>query len=133
MPSLSNRSLSNLDTCDKRIRVVVLAVVNTFDCTVLEGHRDKQRQDDLFHAGKSKLMYPNGKHNLSPSLAVDLIPYPIDWNDRERMTLFAGYFLGIANSIYQQTNWRWGGDWNRNWKVKDNIFDDLVHFEIYGE
>jgi hypothetical protein len=25
---------------------------------------------------------------------------------------------------------RWGGDWNGDWKVKDNHFDDLPHFEL---
>lgn len=25
---------------------------------------------------------------------------------------------------------RWGGDWNNNTELKDNSFDDLVHFEL---
>jgi hypothetical protein len=25
---------------------------------------------------------------------------------------------------------RWGGDWSMDFEVKDNRFDDLVHFEI---
>ena len=25
---------------------------------------------------------------------------------------------------------RWGGDWDRDTEVRDNKFDDLVHFEI---
>ena len=28
---------------------------------------------------------------------------------------------------------RWGGDWDRDTEVRDNSFDDLVHFEIVGE
>ena len=28
---------------------------------------------------------------------------------------------------------RWGGDWDMDTQVKDNKFDDLVHFEIRGD
>jgi hypothetical protein len=28
---------------------------------------------------------------------------------------------------------RWGGDWDMDTEVKDNKFDDLVHFELVGE
>jgi peptidoglycan LD-endopeptidase CwlK len=28
---------------------------------------------------------------------------------------------------------RWGGDWSMDFEVRDNQFDDLVHFEIVGE
>jgi hypothetical protein len=27
-------------------------------------------------------------------------------------------------------NLRWGGDWNMNFEVDDNQFDDFPHFEI---
>ena len=30
-------------------------------------------------------------------------------------------------------NLRWGGDWNQNWEVNDNKFDDFPHFEIKEE
>ena len=28
---------------------------------------------------------------------------------------------------------RWGGDWDSDTQVKDNKFDDLVHFELIKE
>ena len=105
-----------------------LRVVKKFDCTIIEGHRNKDRQNKLFKEGKSKLKYPKGKHNAIPSKAVDVAPYPIDWNDRERFTYFAGYVLGIAYEMGLKI--RWGGDWDMDTQVKDNNFDDLPHFEI---
>jgi hypothetical protein len=27
-------------------------------------------------------------------------------------------------------NLRWGGDWDQDWEVKDNKFDDFPHFEL---
>ena len=128
MPKFSKKSLSKLETCDKRLQDLFLRVVKKFDCTILEGHRSKDRQNKLFNEGKSKLKYPKGKHNSLPSKAVDVAPYPIDWNDRERFTYFAGYVLGIAYQMGLKI--RWGGDWDMDTQVKDNNFDDLPHFEI---
>ena len=128
MPRFSKKSLSKLETCDKRLQDLFLRVVKKFDCTIIEGHRSKDRQNKLFKEGKSKLKYPKGKHNAIPSRAVDVAPYPIDWNDRERFTYFAGYVLGIAYQMGLKI--RWGGDWDMDTQVKDNNFDDLPHFEI---
>ena len=128
MPKFSKKSLSKLETCDKRLQDLFLRVVKKFDCNILEGHRIKDRQNKLFDEGKSKLKYPKGKHNSLPSKAVDVAPYPIDWNDRERFTYFAGYVVGIAYQMGLKI--RWGGDWDMDTQVKDNNFDDLPHFEI---
>ena len=98
------------------------------DCSILEGHRSKDRQNSLYEEGKTKVKYPRGRHNARPSRAVDVVPYPIDWEDRERFHLFAGFVLGIANQM--GINVRWGGDWNRNFEVDDNMFDDFPHFEL---
>tara|TARA_Y100000310_G_C20381825_1_gene668510 strand:+ start:309 stop:659 length:351 start_codon:yes stop_codon:yes gene_type:complete len=106
-------------------------VIKYVDCSVLEGHRNEERQNKLCDEGKSKVRYPKGRHNSDPSSAVDVTPYPVDWSDRERQTLFAGFVLGIAKSM--DIELRWGGDWDRDFKVVDNRFDDFPHFEIYGD
>ena len=126
MPRFSRRSLSKLNTCDVRIISVMQEVVKHFDCTILEGSRTEERQKDLIAEGKSKTM--KSKHLRSPSLAIDCVPYPIDWEDRERITYFAGYVMGIAKA--KGIDLRWGGDWDQDTEVKDNGFDDLVHFEL---
>ena len=128
MPKFGKTSLKRLVTCDKRLQEVFNEVIKTVDCSVLEGHRGKDRQNALYTEGKTKVTYPKGRHNSSPSLAVDVCPYPIDWFDRERFHLFAGFVLGIAKSM--NIDLRWGGDWNRNWEVDDNKFDDFPHFEV---
>jgi len=131
MPKFSKKSLSKLGTCDERLQKIFKEVVEGFDCTVIEGHRGEEKQNEAFKKGNSKLKYPDGKHNSVPSIAIDVIPYPIDWEDRERMSYFAGYVVGIAKRM--GITLRWGGDWNMDTKVKDNKFDDLVHFEIRGD
>ena len=128
MPKFSKRSSSRLETCDKRLQDIFKEVVKEFDCTVIEGHRGKEKQNKAFDEGKSKLRYPNGNHNKIPSTAVDVAPYPIDWSDRDRFHYFAGYVIGIAKMMGHKL--RWGGDWDMDTKTKDNRFDDLPHFEI---
>ena len=128
MPRFSTKSRSKLHTCDNRLVDLFNEVVKGFDCTIIEGHRGKKAQNEAFNKGNSKVRFPNGKHNQSPSVAVDVAPYPIDWSDRDRFHYFSGYVLGIASQMGLKI--RWGGDWDMDTKTKDNKFDDLVHFEI---
>jgi len=128
MPRFSRKSKSKLESCHKDLQRLFEEVVKHFYCTVIDVHIGKERQNNAYDEGKSKLRFPNGKHNQSPSIAVDIIPYPVDWSDRDRHHLFAGFVLGMATQMDLEV--RWGGDWDRDTKTKDNKFDDLVHFEL---
>jgi hypothetical protein len=133
MPQFGQKSKKNLSSCHPKLKKVFNEVIKTVDCSVLEGHRSKDRQNALYKEGKTKVTYPKGRHNSFPSLAVDVAPYPIDWGDRERFTLFAGFVIGIAKSMGIKL--RWGGNWdmweeNGRWEVDDNKFDDFPHFEL---
>lgn len=124
----SPTSVQRLAQCDEQLQHVFNAVLQVCDCTVITGRRPEADQNEMFRTGKSQLKYPQGKHNSFPSKAVDAAPYPIDWKDRERATLFAGLVLGVA--LTMGIKLRWGGDWDGDWQVKDNGFDDLWHFEL---
>ena len=128
MASFSVRSRDNLATCDEKLQEIFGQVVQHFDCTVLEGHRGEARENQMITEGKSQLDWPNSNHNTSPSSAVDVAPYPIDWSNRDRFTSFAGYVMGTAQSLGYPL--RWGGDWDADTETNDNRFNDLVHFEI---
>lgn len=125
----SEVSKERLDTCDPRLRVLFAKVLaDGFDHSILEGHRNKVRQNSLFAEGKTQVQFPDSLHNTFPSKAVDAQCYPIDWGDRERQTYFAGQVMATAQLLGIPL--RWGGDWDRDTEVKDNSFDDLCHFEI---
>ena len=128
MPKFGVNSRDKLSSCDERLQKVFNEVIKHIDCADLQGHRSGERQDKLFELGRTKVKYPNGRHNAFPSNAVDVTPYPIDWEDRERQTLFAGFVLGTAKAM--GITLRWGGDWDRDYQVQDNKFDDFPHFEI---
>ena len=128
MPKFGRKSKENLNTCDSRLQKIFNEVIKHVDCSVLEGHRSKDRQNKLYEEGKTKVKYPDGRHNRQPSSAVDVTPYPVDWKDRERQTLFAGFVIGVASQM--GINLRWGGDWDQDFQVVDNRFDDFPHFEL---
>ena len=66
---------------------------------------------------------------LNPfSRAIDITPFPLDWNDTKRFYHFAGLVQGIALGL--QIKIRWGGDWDCDNDFKDNLFNDLPHFEL---
>ena len=131
MAKFGKSSRERLATCEDELQKVFNEVIKYVDCSVLEGHRGQERQNKLLLESKTKVQYPLGRHNAVPSRAVDVVPYPVDWNDRERFHLFAGFVLGIAQSM--GITLRWGGDWNMNFEVDDNNFDDLPHFELKGK
>ncbi len=131
MPSFSKASMSRLAECDTRLVSIFTEVIKHFDCAIITGHRTRADQDEKFRSGLSKVQFPNSRHNMLPSMAVDAAPYPIDWNDRERFTLFAGYVQGVAQMMGIKI--KWGGDWDGDTQVKDNNFDDLPHFQIVGD
>lgn len=128
MPKYSQKSLENLGTCHIQLQELFNYVIQYWDCTILEGHRGEEAQNKAFAEKKSMLPWPKGKHNAIPSLAVDATPYPVNFNDREKLMRFAGFVDGIAIGLGIKI--RWGGDWNGDHNNKDNQFDDLVHFEL---
>lgn len=126
--SYSAASAKRLAECDPRLQSIFRSVLKVMDHTIITGHRPKAEQDRMVALGRSKATWPASKHNREPSMAVDAAPYPVDWSDRERMTLFAGLVIGVGAE--QGVRIRWGGDWDQDGQVRDNTFDDLCHFEI---
>ncbi len=130
MPRFSYNSNEHLATACPQLQEIFRAVIEHYDCTIIQGHRTEIEQNEYFRTGRSKVEFPNSKHNHMPSTAVDVAPYPIDWNDKDRFYHFAGYVEGVAKMKGYRT--RWGGDWDRDHDFRDQTFMDLVHFEYLG-
>lgn len=124
----SQHSEEQLATCHEDLQKVLRKVIERVDFTVLEGYRSPARQDKLFADGVTKARAGKSLHNRSPSRAVDLAPYPINWHRTDRFTYLAGYVVATAASMGIAL--RWGGDWDVDGELTDNVFDDLVHFEL---
>jgi len=134
MAVFSEQSLARLRTCHPELQVLFHEVIKNWDCTILEGYRDKESQDKAFADGKTKLKWPMGKHNVSPSHAIDVSPSPVNFSKERNFYFFGGYVLGIAQKLKEagimKHAIRYGADWNGNHDVTDQSFVDAVHFEI---
>ncbi len=123
--------MKQLNTCHPDLIRVFLRVCSGWDCTVIEGKRTP-RQQRIYEAHgasqtlESKHVYPLG----SPSLAVDVAPYPIRWQDLVRFYAFAGFVVGTAREM--GVTLRWGGDWDSDRDFHDQDLVDLVHYELVG-
>lgn len=131
----SKKSQRELNTCAPELVFLFTFVLRCYDHTILEGTRSDSKQQDLFKAGRSKKKTGKSKHNIIPSQAVDVSPYPIpkDWGVSDPKELakfyhFAGYVKACA--LMLGINIRWGGDWDSDNKFTDQSFDDLAHYEL---
>ena len=115
---LGTRSLQNLSGVHPDlVAVVKLAITITEqDFTVIEGIRNINRQRELVKAGKSTTM--NSRHITGH--AVDMVPWPVDWNDLERFEVVAEAMKAAAEEL--DIPIVWGGDWKS--------FYDAPHFEL---
>jgi len=101
------------------------------DFTIVCGFRSEADQNRAFAEDKSKVQWPDSKHNVCPSKAMDLAPYvngKISWN-WYHCSVLAGIVLATAKHLGVEL--RWGGDWNRSGDpITGQKFNDLVHFEL---
>ena len=115
---LGKRSLQSLSGVHPdMVAVVKLAITITEqDFTVIEGIRNINRQRELYKAGKSTTM--NSRHITGH--AVDMVPWPVDWNDLERFEVMSEAMKTAAEEL--DISLVWGGDWKS--------FYDAPHFEL---
>lgn len=143
MNKWSKTSKDRLVTCHPELILLFNTVLPYFDCTVLEGHRSVERQKELYAQGRTTpgaiVTHVDGinkksKHNEKPSMAIDIVPYPVNWKDTNRMYHFAGFVkataLMLQRSGLMKHEVRWGGDWDNDTEVDDQSFMDLPHFEL---
>lgn len=129
--ALSQRSEKNLSECRPELGRVFRRVYEIIGCEIFVGKRDKATQNQLFKEKKSKVQWPNSKHNTEPlSSAVDAMPLPVSFDAKKRddLLVFAGIVLAVAHA--ERVKIRWGGDWNQNLTRQDETFSDLYHFEL---
>lgn len=115
---LGKRSTDNLKGVHPDlVRVVKRALeLSEVDFTVIEGLRTKERQAELLKQGFTKTM--NSRHIIGQ--AVDIVPLPVDWNNKARFGLVAAAMKAAAAELGVKITW--GGDWKS--------FVDLPHYQI---
>ena len=158
MTDFSSKSLLKLSDAAGPIKLVSLEVVKIFDHGVIEAHRDADLQNKYYREGVSKVQYPNSKHNKYPSHAIDVWVYsPIHkmyftgspenikelsgrtglsydrCNNyiRTQYAILASLYIGIAHA--NGFKFTWGGDWDGDFDLLDQKFNDLYHIQYDGD
>lgn len=156
--TLGQRSLSRLDGVHPDlVRVVLKAAALATpeeDFTVLEGLRSREQMMINYGKGRTAaqlaakgipasyakpgeakvtwLANPfNSKHAKQADgfgHAVDLAPFPIDWNNLARFDRLAKLVLRAAK--IEGVGVRWGGDWDADGKPRERGETDSPHFEL---
>ncbi len=117
---LSELSVQRLGTCHPDLQRLVFAVAKLDNIAVLCGHRGEAEQVAAYHDGRSRLTWPQSKHNSLPSRAVDLARVPIDWRDTHGFCTLADVVKAQAAELGIKIVW--GGDWKG--------LKDLDHFQL---
>lgn len=136
MYKFSKRSLDNLATAEEKLQLLFKEVIKEFDCTIIYGHRTPEEQFELFKQGREKKddwwvkvgktvtnldgFAKKSKHNYYPSKAVDVVPYPLDWNDIESFKKLAVVVKKKAKEL--NIDVEWGGNWVS--------FKDYPHWQV---
>lgn len=133
MPMFSKTSKERLATCHPDLIEVLEEAIKHRDFVVVCGYRSNEDQQKAFDEGKSKAKPGQSKHNLTPSMAVDIAPYnaslkTIDWTDAAAFARLAGVIEGIA--ISKGIKVRLGLDWDNDGATKDERLFDAPHIEL---
>ena len=140
MFTFSERSLNNLKGVHPKLVAVVHRALelSPIDFTVLEGVRSQARQDELWAQGRTTpgpvvtWVQTSGTHGIQKDgygHAVDLAPYPIDWNDHARFDGLANIMFAAAKEL--GVTLRWGGDWDMDQIIHERGESDSPHYELF--
>lgn len=109
------------------------------DFMVLEGVRTKARQLELYAQGRTKpgniVTWTKVSNHFKQAdgygHAVDLVPWPVDWNDLQKFDAIATAMFSAAREL--KVAIRWGADWDRDGKRRERRESDSPHFELHVE
>lgn len=121
--SFSDKSLAKLYECHPRLVELMLFAIRTSkdDITVICGFRSNEEQQEAYENGNSRAKAGESKHNIFPSKAIDIAPYPIDWDNIEAFKKLGEHIK--IRAIQSAIDIEWGGDWK-------SFKGDYGHFEL---
>jgi len=126
MAKFGQRSISKLVTAHPLLQRLMNSAIKETDFSVICGFRGESDQNSAYAANASKFRWPRSAHNKVPSLAVDAVPAPLDWNDIDSFKRMAEvvkrHWAMIPIEERAGYDLIWGGDWKK--------FKDYPHFQI---
>lgn len=131
MYHMSPRSREKYASLCDELKIVVDELLEHVDITLLDSYREEARQNMLYFSKQSKVKWPDSKHNVWPSDAIDLQPYPYP-TDEKVLWATLGLIAGRAMEIAEKHGFklRWGFDWDSDGDLTDQSFYDGFHLEV---
>jgi len=127
MPKFSAKSKRLVAKLHPSLRAICEEAIKEIDFTVMDSTRGRAAQELAFRRGNSKAHFGDSAHNYEPAIAMDLAPYPVDFDNIQRFKDLAAVILRIAKA--KGVKLRWGGDWNMDGSTSDGW--DFPHFELH--
>ena len=151
MPKYSKSSREKLETAHPDFTTLMNIVIQYFDNSIIYGGRTPALQFKLFQQGRElqkgvwvkvgdtvtncdgyDILSP---HNVLPlSDAIDVVPWPVDWKNLNRMRYFIGFVKGTAQILYDigaiENQIVSGMDWDNDTILTDQRFFDAPHLQI---
>ena len=125
------QSKAELVTIHPELQKVLVEASNTFNFTIICGHRNKAAQDKAFKEGNSKVQWPNSRHNSWPAEAADCVPYDktgIPWKDVYRFARMMGHIEAAAIRLGIEIEL--GMDWDMYGNTIEHSFRDFPHIQL---
>jgi len=127
MAEFSKTSKTNLKQAHIDLQTLFNEVIQIVDCSVICGHRGEKAQNEAFDKGFSKVRFPNGKHNKKPAMAVDVMKYPINWENKQEAIEFMEFVMKIADRLLKEGKIKHRIEAGGRWVT----FPDLPHYQIH--
>lgn len=126
--TLDAASAARLAGAHPLLHTLFQAVAARTPIIILDSQRGRAAQEEAFRKGNSKAHFGESAHNWTPSVALDVAPRPLNWDDRKA-------FITLSTIAFEEARRlripiRWGGDWNRNGILTDEKLSDLPHYEL---
>lgn len=137
--ALGSKSKTRLEGVHPKLRSVVERAIKITeqDFMVLEGVRTPERQKELYAQGRTKpgkkvTWTLNSNHFMNKTTgyghAVDLCPYPVDWNTLSKFDAISKAMFAAADELGVKI--RWGADWDQDGNPRERGETDSPHFEL---
>lgn len=132
MPVFGNASKTRLDGAHPLLRRLMSEAIKRAtpeqDFTIMDSQRGKAAQELAYKQGHSKARFGQSAHNWTPAVALDIAPFPIDFDNTKRfIDLAQKLILPLAKELSIPI--RWGGDWNMDGSTSDGW--DFPHYELH--
>jgi len=138
MPTLGDQSKKRLVGVHPDLVAVVKRAmeVTKQDFTVICGLRTKEEQAALYAQGRTKpgnvVTWVKTSRHMAQSdgygYAVDIVPYPLDWNTLSKFDAIADAMQQAAKEYGVKI--RSGADWDQDGKLREKGESDSPHWEI---